>query len=361
MARKAKYPYTQKTVLKEWAVGYPCVLAWLQKLNGTKAYRALRLCYFCLWAKMTPDQLLDLKRNRDCLDAEHLVDRFAVESPFPKSTTWTCLIAVKSFFRKSYQQLESECGRFEYVVQNCHSFPSLTERLDVYRACFNQRDRALVCVVFTSGLALETLSKLRWNHFEKDWRTQDYPHISIPSELLKGHGVGKYRGVRQETFVTPLVKLELLKYRDWMTRHCGMIWQDDMNVFLRVNRKPGTAYEPLTWNGLACLILAISRRANVKFSIHDGRRIVETALESVSCPRNWVQKIKGRKVRGEDAPYSRPAVEQLRTKYREALGELEFLGAGTSRAEELPLTEDEWQDLRELLAAMRQGKVKITE
>ena len=67
------------------------------------------------------------------------------------------------------------------------------------------------------------------------------------------------------------------------------------------------------------------------FSIHDGRRLVETALENVGTPRNWIQKIKGRKVRGEDAPYSKPAIEQLRGKYREVVGDLEFLGASQAR------------------------------
>ncbi|MFX1538303.1 MAG: hypothetical protein ACFFDI_29285 [Promethearchaeota archaeon] len=52
---------------------------------------------------------------------------------------------------------------------------------------------------------------------------------------------------------------------------------------------------------------------------------METALENVATPSNWIQKIKGRKVRGEDAPYSKPAIEQLRAKYREALPDLEFL------------------------------------
>ena len=72
-------------------------------------------------------------------------------------------------------------------------------------------------------------------------------------------------------------------------------------------------------------VQVISERAGIPFSIHDGRRIVETALENVSTPRNWIQKVKGRKVRGEDAPYSKPAIEQLRHKYREALPELEFI------------------------------------
>jgi len=69
----------------------------------------------------------------------------------------------------------------------------------------------------------------------------------------------------------------------------------------------------------------LSKRAGVKYGIHDGRIIVQTALENVKVSPQWIRKIKGRKVKGEESPYSKPAIEQLRAKYREALPELEFL------------------------------------
>jgi hypothetical protein len=51
---------------------------------------------------------------------------------------------------------------------------------------------------------------------------------------------------------------------------------------------------------------------------------VETALEETKINPNWARKIRGRKVKGEEAPYSRPAVEQLRKAYSEAVPLLEF-------------------------------------
>jgi hypothetical protein len=153
--------------------------------------------------------------------------------------------------------------------------------------------------------------------------------------------------------------MELVKYRDWMTKQYGFVWQDGMNVFYTLARNHRTKqYEALTWNGLAGLIIDLSKRANVKFSIHDGRRIVETALESVGCPRNWIQKVKGRKVRGEDAPYSRPAIEQLRAKYREAVGELEFL---SSSSPSLSLSDADRQILERFKDPAFQEKQKALE
>jgi hypothetical protein len=74
----------------------------------------------------------------------------------------------------------------------------------------------------------------------------------------------------------------------------------------------------------------LQERAKVDFTLHDGRRIVQTALENAGCPNNWIKKVKGRKCSGEEAPYSKPNIEQLRQKYREALPDLEFLSEADS-------------------------------
>jgi hypothetical protein len=58
--------------------------------------------------------------------------------------------------------------------------------------------------------------------------------------------------------------------------------------------------------------------------LHDGRRWVNTALEQIAISENWARKIRGRKVRGEEAPYSQPAINQLREKFREAVPLLQF-------------------------------------
>ena len=73
---------------------------------------------------------------------------------------------------------------------------------------------------------------------------------------------------------------------------------------------------------------------------------MQTALESVGCPGNWIKKIKGRKCSGEEAPYSKPAIEQLRKKYAEALPELEFLQDDEGRARVIAEMKTENEDLK---------------
>jgi hypothetical protein len=348
-----KYRFTLKNVIGDWACKFLCVQTWLNKMNGAKPHRAYLLSLYCDWAGKSPDELLGLKTGYESLDAEKLLDRFVSECPYPECTTWNCVIAVRSFYRCNYRELQREGGRMEYTPKRVARLLSKEKRKVLYENCFNPRDRALICVACTSALALETFAGLCWNHFEEDWARQNCPHISIPSELVKGHGKGKYRGVRQETFITPMAKRELIKYREWMTRVYGVFWNEGMHVFLALE-KP---YGPLARAGISKMIEALSHKAGVPFSIHDGRRIVETALENAETPRNWVQKIKGRKVRGEDSPYSRPAVEQLRAKYQKAVDELEFMNE--THTEFPGLSAADVEALKVLLAKMREDKVKI--
>ena len=44
-------------------------------------------------------------------------------------------------------------------------------------------------------------------------------------------------------------------------------------------------------------------------------------------PANWARKIRGRKVRGEESPYSRPEIQKLQSAFKEALPFLMFRSA----------------------------------
>jgi len=356
---QAKYAYTPKTVMEGWANKYESMRVWLSKINGVKKLRALDLWRFCDWAGKNPDELLAMKTSFTNTDVEQLLDRFVVECSNPESMRWRSSIAVKSFFRCNYRQIQTESGKMEYTIKKPQRFPTKLQRQELFKACYNQRDRALVCVSCCSAIALETMSKLRWLYFEQDWRKQEIPCIILPSEILKGHGKGKYKGVKQITFLTPEAKYELIKYSEYMTKEFGYKWTENDYVFLSLEEP----YQPLTYNGLGNTILTISQRAEVPFSIHDGRRIVETALENTSTPRNWIQKVKGRKVRGEDSPYSKPATEQLRAKYKEALSELEFLSeqnVGLKKLEELEEKTQVIEMLVQNMAALKRSVFRMS-
>jgi hypothetical protein len=322
MATKRKYSLTDKYSL-EWARKHPSVLTYIGKINAYKERAATDIYLFCEWCGKTPEDLLAMKTGYEDLRVEHLLDKFAYsELDFPDTRKWQIIQKVRGFFRKNYKALASGAGKLEYPNGTIHRLPGKAKRKKFFESAYNPRDRAIVALCSCTGLALETLSMLKWSHFEEDWQDKEIPHISIPSEMLKGKGRGKYRGTRQETFITPETKKVLIEYQRWYSETFGKHWA--LNDYVLLQTKHGIG-QPLTYSMIAKAMLKMSKRSGIAWSSHDGRRILQTALESVGTPNNWIKKVKGRKVSGEESPYSRPAIEQLRAKYKEALPELEFL------------------------------------
>jgi uncharacterized coiled-coil protein SlyX len=352
-----KYGMTD-TEAYSWAQQYECVQTYLSKLNSYREDAAFNLWLFCDWTSKKPDELLAMKAAFDDFTVERLLDKLVIsKTKFPDTIKYHVIMTVRGFFRANYRQLQSQAGRMEYPNKGQTS-PSKPKRLALFKACYSPRDRALALVSGCTAIALGTMFQLRWSHFEEDWMKQDVPHISIPPELLKGHGKGKYRGTRQETFLTPEAKNVLIEYRDWFSKTFNYTWSNDGYVFLSTR---GNIGEPLTYKVISKTMHNLSRRSGVKWTVHDGRRIVQTALESSGCPNNWIKKIKGRKCSGEEAPYSKPNIEQLREKYREALPELEFLSESNINVKKLTELETKLGEKDQVIEALVRNGTELKE
>jgi hypothetical protein len=319
LSGKKKYELSKRKVIDKWATNYPKVMTWLSKVQRKENY-AWFLWLYCKTVGKNPDQLLALKVNPQSREAEHLLDGFIANTDFKNSIKVGTMVAVRSFYKWNYADLASKAGQIEFIKQKPYRKHSKEELLKIYRSAQNVRDRALITFTWSTAIAKESLSKLKWKYLDANWQTEEIPHIGLPSEIIKGHGIGKYRGVEQHSFLTPEAKKDLLDYYDWLTRVKGVVLKPEDAIFLEVN----APYKPLRYEALSKIAFQLSRWSGVPFGWHDARRYVETALEETKINPNWARKIRGRKVRGEEAPYSRPAIEQLRNAYREAVPLLEF-------------------------------------
>lgn len=330
--RKQKYSITTTTV-QPWINKHPAIQNYLKRLNSQKLETACNLHLYCTYTNKTPQQLLDLKHDYLDFAAEKLLDNFAATNPLnlPESKLHKTVMHVRAFYRVNYRQLQAESGRIENLVSKERPTQKKEMLNQLLRQhCYNPRDKSIFLINTGSAVARETLAYLRWDMLEPDWKTQKTPHLSIPGEYIKGHGRGKYRGIRQETFLTPAAKQQLLYYRQWYSRCFNYVWKPNDNIFLHIKRHIGV---PLNSYDIDRVFIWLKRRSGGTYNSHDGRRIVQTALESVSCPNNWIKKIKGRKCSGEEAPYSKPAIEQLRLKYGEALNDIDFTVEEQPRAQ----------------------------
>jgi hypothetical protein len=119
-----------------------------------------------------PDELLALKSSFESLDAEKLLDKFVYSKvAFPDTRKWQITMKIRDFYRANYRSLASSAGKMEYPPAKAQRAPSKQKRKVFFESCYNPRDEALVMAVSCTALALETLSILRWYHFEENWET----------------------------------------------------------------------------------------------------------------------------------------------------------------------------------------------
>lgn len=315
-----KYELTIKEAVDKWAKNYPKVMTWIAKLQK-RDFNAWCLWLYCKNMSKTPDELLALKSG-ESKEAEYLLDSFVADEriDIPHGIRFNVAAAVKSFYMHNYLDLAKQSGKIEQGKLKPYRKHSKEELLKIYRATQNPRDRALIPFTWSTAIARETLVNLQWNHLDADWEKQEIPHIGISDKLLKGHGHGRYKGVEQHTFLTPEAKRDLLEYKEWLERVKGLKVMPEDHIFVETH----PPYKELDYATLSGISIKLAKRSGVPFSWHDARRYVETALEEIRINPNWARKIRGRKVRGEEAPYSRPAIEQLREKYKEAIPLLQF-------------------------------------
>ncbi len=347
----------KNNVLEAWAERYDEVKRWLTRIQE-KQLNAFDLYRFCQWSGKSPTELLALKSNPASKEAEALLDDFVAENKagFKNSVKFRVTTAVKSFFKHNYCDLARACGVVQLEKVKPYNKPSKQNLRKLWSWSSNLRDKALITFVNSTAIAKETLSQLKWKHIQDDWEQADLPCINLPSEILKGHGRGRYKGVQQITFLTPEAVRDLKLYKEWIEQKLGRTLTAEDNVWLET-RAP---FKPLAYEEYGKLIWRLSKGAGVQFSLHDARRYVNTALEEIGMVPNWARKIRGRKVKGEEAPYSQPAIDQLRAKFAEAVPLLEFTAdkkqVPKEVSERLAQLEAEQQQLRRRWMLLRDKK-----
>ena len=317
--RKRKYELSTRSAYDVWGKNFPAVKVWLTHI-AKKDQSAWCLWLFCKWVGKTPDELLALKENPADKTAEALLDQFVADEAVSDTVRFLVSVNVKSFFKWSYKALERASGLIQLEKKKPYRKHSKEELRKIRDSARNPRDRALITFTWSTAIARDSLTLIQLADLEQDWRQQETPAIYLSSDKIKGKGRGKYRGVEQRTFLTPEAKKDLIAYMDWMERMRGVTFKPEDRLWREINSPFGA----ITEDNLNRVAKVLSQGSGVPFGWHDARRYVETALEEVKINPNWARKIRGRKVRGEEAPYSRPAVEQLREKYKEALSLLQF-------------------------------------
>ena len=331
----------------EWVEQFEETKQWLGrfKIGTTKVRYAKYLMAYCDHTGLTPSQLIQLKQNQKNHDAEKLLDRFVAEADISQSTLRNISIAVKSFHKWNYEDLARACGRVARTKLKPYRTPTQKD-LKTLIIGSNPRDKAVILFMSCTRVREETVCLLNWSHVWHDLfeEPRDPPHISILAKELKGKGGKNYADLEQHTFLTPDAKKALLAYKAWREKRTGTITKDSplfTAAYVRCKKK-----ERISTDLIRKILVRASERTGLNFSPHDLGRFTQTQLENARVQPNWIRKICGHKVKGEENPYSRPKIEKLREAYRSTIP---FLTTNIKEVTPQQITDPLLQDIEQYL------------
>jgi hypothetical protein len=250
-----------------------------------------------------------------------LLDEFieeATKADALNSVVWNIAKAVKSFYKWNYCDLSRGAGKISRIKIKAYRTPD-KETLLQFMEGMQVRDKALVSLMACTGIAEGSIPRLRWKHVQ-EINEKEIPHIALTNAEIKGGGKGKYENIEQHTFLTPHAKRMLLTYRKWRETKEGRALTPEDYLFTTLAQP----YRVITLSELGAIFSRHSKAIGIKFSPHDLRRFVQTALETARLQPNWIKKILRHKVSGEENPYSQPKIASLRDAYKTALPYLDL-------------------------------------
>lgn len=271
---------------------------------------------YCDFHNKDPDELLEIKWTQKEPIAEKMLDKFALDWNKPESVKQNAIVAIRSFYSAHYLDLAKRAGSgTKYVRVKPIRNPTQDQLREM---CLGShiRDIAIINVLSSGGFRIGTFLRLNWSHVAEiwSWNGRDPIHVPVMGKDLKGKGLGKYKDLEQHAFLVPHAIRMLIKYKEWRESRGEKI-RDDSPLFVSLVGRP------IRLKGR--IVRFILERAcegkSFIFSPHDLRRFTQTQLEQARIQPNWIKKMLGKKVAGEEDPYSQPKINQLRDAFRDAM------------------------------------------
>jgi integrase len=314
--------------LQEWILKFNSGMMWFNKLNSqaTKDTYLPNLKKYCTWANKNPDELIQLKieglqavNTPKEFQAENLFENFLSTAKYPLTVIDSIRTTVLSFYKNNRRPLIEI--RDVDIPESKMRCPKSSDIPELENGFSFLRDKALLWFIASAPFRLETLTKLRWKDLKPTGEKEVPYYLLIEAERLKGSGKGKYRGLKQVGFLHSLATKKLESYRKELQRKGYVITENDP-IFLAYRKEK----KIVVWstNGIENNFGKASLRAwhdleKKRFSPHDFRSYVQTALENAGINSNIIAPLLGHKPRGIDFHYSEHDINDLLQKYKTAL------------------------------------------
>jgi len=214
--------------------------------------------------------------------------------------------AVLSFFKHNRRRLETQRLQPKEPKSRCPTLEQVQLMAEYARTA---RDKALIWFLASSPVRLGSIPLLKWSDLQPTGDKEIPLKLVLSSERLKGHGSDKYRGIKQICFVHWFAYRKLLTYKkelDRWLKEKGFEFSPEMPLFINYR---GNQIEPLSPSRIRAIIeeaclSAFGDLEEVRFSPHDFRDHVNTAVINAGVPLEARETILGHKIQGTNKFYT---------------------------------------------------------
>jgi integrase len=320
-----------------WTSEYASVDAFLRhyshKLKSEKTRENVCLCVkgFCVFAKMNPDELV----ARSSGEASKLVQGYVdslVDKGFSVRYANVQLSFLQVFFRvngfKGEKALETErhymparyMKRSEYI-------PTSAEIYDMALAAGSLRNKALVLLLYTSGLRNSTLRALLYRDVKEELeKGSEITKIPVYPEMKKIDAGACKGNISYFSFASKETAQTLRQYCSERKEKCDCIG-DDEPLFIPERRDAdhqGASRRPMIKKSLEDVVKKAARIAGIRrwkdVNPHCLRKEFEFALRSAGLDTKDQEFLMGHILPGsQDAYYNRTKIDYLRGKYAQVV------------------------------------------
>ena len=357
---------------EQWILQFESGRTWINKLPSPETKRAFlrNIKRYCEAVGKNPDELIAFKieglkkvASEKEFQAERLLENYFANCDLTDSPKEMLKNAVISFYKHNWRNLNPNVASNIEKVEPSQRCPKMQDVEDLDNSMTSQCDKALLWFFESTSIRIGTIPKLKWSDL-KPTNDQEIPfYLLIESERLKGSGKGKYKGLKQITFLHSLAVEKLENYKVEAKRK-GYILNDDSPIFIAYNQKG--IVKPLGVPAINVVFNEASLTAwhdlEIKrFSPHDFRDFFQSSLESAGINSNVISPMMSHKVKGVDKHYSSHEIEELKEKYKTAMPYLLPQTVEKLKAEQIMQNEEQLKRITYLESLLEQNKIQFTE
>ena len=321
------------TDLKDaWLTSFPSGKTWLNKLGSPNTKRQFTNYFkiYCDTVQKTPEELINLKveglqnvGTAKEFQAENLLENFFSECKMKPTAKLMLKNAVFSFYKHNRRALEGQTASNikNETPESKMRKPTLEDLEALESVTTSTRDKALIWFLASTSCRVGTLILLKWQDL-KPTENMNVPFmLEIESKRLKGSGIGKYKGLKQITFLHRFAYEKLDAYKQ-EAKAKGYDLKEDSPLFCAYYNQG--KIQGLGIKGINQIFDFLSLKAfgdleKKRFSPHDLREFFQSALESANIQENMISPIMAHKIKGIAQNYSSHDFKELLSKYESAL------------------------------------------